>query len=103
LIAVIVGLYALQDLPCLGADNYLDILEINVPIRLSVYFGALSAGYLLRPLYLNNSLIFVFMFFEMFVNFWLFTAVREERNELSKRQIREGAGEDEGASFDKDD
>lgn len=103
LVGILIGLYALQDLPCISASNRIEILEVTVPMRLSVYFAVLFIGYVWRQSSVNNSLVFSLMFFEMFLNFWMYTALREERNEQRKQMIRDLANAEAEQDVDKQD
>lgn len=77
----------------LAFSDLLPLLESNhkyfhsiVPARLTVYFILTSLSYLWTSnLYLHNNAVFLFCFNEVWLNFVIYGAVREERNEEFKR------------------
>lgn len=77
----------------LAFADLLPLLESNhkyfysiVPARLTVYFVLTAASYVWTSnLYLHNNGVFLFCFNEIWLNFIIYSAIREERNEEFKR------------------
>ncbi|QLL33747.1 hypothetical protein HG536_0F00720 [Torulaspora globosa] len=70
-----------------------------VPLRLTIFFALTACSYLWESnLYLHNNAVFTYCFIEVWVNFVILGALREERNEELKSQNRysnDAAMEDE--------
>lgn len=57
-----------------------------VPFRLFIFFALTACSYLWESnLYLHNNAVFTYCFIEVWVNFVILGALREERNEEFKR------------------
>ncbi|OXB42681.1 hypothetical protein B1J92_H00550g [Nakaseomyces glabratus] len=79
---------ALNDLVPLMEDNKTYFRSI-VPVRLTVFFIIGAIAYLwTENLYFHNNAVFIYCFIEIWINFLLLNAVREERNEEFKREHR---------------
>lgn len=77
----------------LAFSDLLPLLESNrkyfysiVPARLTIYFVLTALSYLWTSnLYLHNNAVFLLCFNEVWMNFVIYGAIREERNEEFKR------------------
>lgn len=85
LVALLLTVSALQDVGTLGIQEtaHLKPLELVVPSRVGIFFLLTSYIYLYPTSYVSNGLTFVYGFIEMTLNFWIYVAAREERNEIS--------------------
>lgn len=77
----------------LSVGDLIPLLESNkkyfnsiVPFRLFIFFILTALSYLWESnLYLHNNAVFIYSFIEVWINFIVFGALREERNEEFKR------------------
>ncbi|SCV02082.1 LAMI_0G15742g1_1 [Lachancea mirantina] len=101
LFAVIFGLMALHDLIPLLETNRMYFQSI-VPTRLLFFFVIAGMSYFLETnFYFHNNAVFIYAFVEVWMNFLIFSAIREEKNEDFKQGHRvTGATED--AAYDED-
>lgn len=76
-----------------SASDFIPLLENNkkyfnsiVPFRLFLFFGITALSYLWESnLYLHNNAVFTYCFIEVWINFVILGALRDERNEEFKR------------------
>ncbi|CAI1523331.1 hypothetical protein SEUBUCD646_0J03100 [Saccharomyces eubayanus] len=76
-----------------GIHDLIPLLENNekyfqsiVPLRLLFFFILTGVSYLWESnLYIHNNAVFIYCFVEVWINFLLYNAVREEKNEQFKR------------------
>lgn len=72
----------------MATNDLIPLLEKNkkyfesiVPVRLMLFFVLTGLSYYLEDnLYLHNNAVFIYSFCEVWINFLIFSAVREERN-----------------------
>ena len=88
LIALAFGSLTLSEVVPLFSDN-IEYFESIVPARLFVYFvvGFISYGGYSETL--NNNVIFVYAFFEVWFNFLIFTNLRDERYKRVKKLLED--------------
>lgn len=85
LVSMLFGLMAVHDLIPLLEKNTM-FFESIVPLRLMFFFIVTGLSYVLEGnLFLHNNAVFIYGFCEVWLNFLIFTALREERNEDFKR------------------
>ncbi|CDO93749.1 unnamed protein product [Kluyveromyces dobzhanskii CBS 2104] len=81
LFSLFFGLFAAHDLLPLLENNKKHFQAV-VPFRLMVFFIITALSILLKDnLYLHNNAIFVYGFCEVWINFLIFVALRDERND----------------------
>ena len=76
-----------------GVHDLIPLLENNVkyfqsvvPVRLLIFFILTSISYLWESnFYVHNNSVFIYCFAEVWINFLLYNAIREEKNEEFKR------------------
>lgn len=77
-----------SDVAVLGLPNYMVFFEGSVPIRLTIYFVSMAYSLIVHTPYLSNTVVFTMSFFDIILSFWIFTAIREERNEMRKHGLQ---------------
>ncbi|CCE63128.1 hypothetical protein TPHA_0E00320 [Tetrapisispora phaffii CBS 4417] len=77
----------------LAIDDLIPLLERNtkhfssiVPFRLMIFFIVTASSYLAETnYYVHNNAVFIYSFIEVWLNFLIFSAIREERNDEYSR------------------
>lgn len=88
LVVLFLGINALTDLIPLLADN-LDFFETIVPTRLTVYFALAAYSYIGNSQYFSTSVVFVYCFLEVWINFLIFNNLRDEKYVRLKAFVEE--------------
>ncbi|CAI4044011.1 hypothetical protein SKDZ_10G3140 [Saccharomyces kudriavzevii ZP591] len=85
LFAILFVLNGIHDLiPLL--ENNVKYFQSIVPVRLLIFFILTGTSYLWESnFYIHNNSVFIYCFAEVWINFLLYNAVREEKNEEFKR------------------
>ncbi|QHS74344.1 Ilm1p [Saccharomyces paradoxus] len=85
LFALLFALNGIQDLiPLL--ENNVKYFQSIVPFRLLIFFILTGISYLWESnFYVHNNSVFIYCFAEVWINFLLYNAIREEKNEDFKR------------------
>ncbi|CAI4034516.1 hypothetical protein SMKI_10G3090 [Saccharomyces mikatae IFO 1815] len=85
LFALLFALNGIHDLiPLL--ENNVGYFQSIVPARLLLFFILTAISYLWESnLYVHNNSVFIYCFAEVWINFLLYNAIREEKNESFKR------------------
>lgn len=88
LVSVLFGLLATHDFIPLLEKNRM-FFESIVPIRLMFFFILTALSYYMEGnLYIHNNAVFIYGFCEVWMNFLIFSAIRDEKNEDFKRANR---------------
>ncbi|SCU77518.1 LADA_0A00870g1_1 [Lachancea dasiensis] len=88
LFAIIFGLMALHDLVPLLEQNKM-FFESIVPLRLMLFFILTTISYYVESnLFVHNNAVFIYGFCEVWINFLIFSALRDEKNEEFKKANR---------------
>ncbi|CUS24835.1 LAQU0S20e00936g1_1 [Lachancea quebecensis] len=88
LVSMLFGLLATHDFIPLLERNKM-FFESIVPIRLMFFFILTALSYYMEEnLYIHNNAVFIYGFCEVWMNFLIFSALRDERNEEFKRSNR---------------
>ncbi|KAK5960761.1 Ilm1p PWA37_002198 [Arxiozyma heterogenica] len=78
--SVLFVLLAINDLIPLLEDNKQYFFSV-VPVRLTVFFILTTVSYWGQDYYyLHNNVVFIYSFAEVWLNFLIYTSIREERN-----------------------
>lgn len=94
-------LSAVQDLIPLLETNKKHFNSI-VPVRLLIFFILTGMSYMWESnFYVHNNAVFIYSFIEVWINFVVFGALREERNNEFTR-VREGYTEEENYEVEDD-
>lgn len=88
LLVLFLGINALTDVIPLLADN-LEFFETIVPTRLTVYFAVAAYSYIGNSQYFSTSLVFVYCFLEVWINFLIFNNLRDEKYVRLKKFVEE--------------
>ena len=91
LVATLFAAEGLQDFVLLFEDRYLETFRVILPARLIVYFAVSALSYMKVASFAVGPL-FTYCFTEILMNFWIFSAIREEMNEKLRVAIRSSAG-----------
>lgn len=91
LVATLFAIEGLQDFTLLFEDRYLETFRVILPTRLIVYFVVAALSYMQVSIFAVGPL-FAYCFAEILLNFWIFSAIREEMNEKIRVSIRNSAG-----------
>lgn len=83
---------AISDIIPLLAEN-IDYFETVVPTRLTFYFGLAAFSYFAKTSIFSNNLVFVYSFFEIWVNFLIFNNLKDEKYYRIKKFAEENAEE----------
>lgn len=88
MISLLLGFLAIGDLiPCL-ADN-IQYFETAVPARLLFYFMMAGYIYFVEDRMFSNNVTFVYSFLEVWINYLVFSNLREEKYARLKQYIAE--------------
>lgn len=84
---MLLAIMAASDIPVISLDNYLEPLSSIVSLRLTVYFALVGYTFVFPGTALSCSPFFAFAFTDTVLNFLIFLAIRNERNEMIKTVI----------------
>ncbi|ODV86826.1 hypothetical protein CANARDRAFT_195592 [[Candida] arabinofermentans NRRL YB-2248] len=87
-LAVLLVFGSIGDLFALLDENF-SYFELVVPLKLFTYFLLAFYCYLGSNLFLCNSLIFAYVFVEIWFHILIFSSLREEREERAKKEYQE--------------
>lgn len=87
-ISVLFGIQAISDLIPILADN-VQHFETLVPTRLAIFFCLAAYSYMSTDLLLGNNVVFVYSFFEIWLNFLAYNNLRDERYYKVKHFVEE--------------
>lgn len=88
LVGLLLIIMGCSDLAVLGLPNYMVFFEGSVPIRLTIYFVSVAYSLIVPTPFLSNTVVFTISFFDVILSFWIFVAIREERNEFRKQGLQ---------------
>ncbi|ODQ67599.1 hypothetical protein NADFUDRAFT_50023 [Nadsonia fulvescens var. elongata DSM 6958] len=69
------------------SGDYLSHFDLIIPFRLCAYFALGAFCYLKKYALLSNSFVFFFSMVEITLNFFIYKAIREERNDNIAKQV----------------